>query len=279
VVASIAVALGLLLVPSLFSGAFASKSGPARAPGLVRADTLNDPDPVNTPGQAPLPMSAPSIGAQGGSEPPPAPAPKGTSAAHHAGPQRSASAPQPTHHSGTTQAAPRPVAAYRAVGGEDCTHTSTQGYYRIGTYSDGAAGWYRKNGGWASNGCRGTFMAMPMSGNRTFDDPAAYAVWWFKTGAVHTGTCGVSVYVPNSGTARDVAGHPATYQVVRGEFDMGVVRSFTVDQVAHRGQWVGVGSYPVSTGEFALRVVNRGEDPHGEHIAVSQVQLSCSGHY
>jgi len=170
------------------------------------------------------------------------------------------------------------VVNYRAVGGEDCTHTTSQGYYRIGTYSDGTAGWYRRPGGWASNGCHGTFMAMPMSGNRSFDDPAAYAVWWFKTGAVHSGTCAVSVYVPNSGTARDVAGHPATYQVVRGAYDMGVVRSFTVDQVAHRGHWVGVGSYPVSNGQFALRVVNRGEDPHGEHIAVGQVQLSCSGH-
>jgi hypothetical protein len=63
--------------------------------------------------------------------------------------------------------------------------------------------------------------------------------------------------------------------VVRGAYDMGVVRSFTVDQVAHRGHWVGVGSYPVSNGQFALRVVNRGEDPHGEHIAVGQVLLAC----
>jgi hypothetical protein len=49
-----------------------------------------------------------------------------------------------------------------AVGGEDCTHTSSQGYYRIDTYSDGAAGRYRKGGGWASNGCHGTFMIVTL---------------------------------------------------------------------------------------------------------------------
>jgi hypothetical protein len=300
VVAGIAVTAGLLLAPSLFSGAFADKSGPTAGPAAGHAadDTLNDPDPVNSPNQAPLPMNAPSLGAQG-PEPTPASTPPSTSKApakRPAGSQQGQSAgqqgqsagqqaaPQPAAHSAAPQTthastpAPRPVVMFRAVGGEDCTHTSSQGYYRIGTYSDGAAGWYRKGGGWAGNGCHGTFMAMPMSGNRSFDDPAAYAVWWFNTGAVHSGTCAVSVYVPNSGTARDVAGHPATYQVVRGAYNMGLVRSFTVDQTAHRGQWVGVGKYPLSNGQFALRVVNRGEDPHGEHIGVGQVALTCAGY-
>jgi hypothetical protein len=170
----------------------------------------------------------------------------------------------------------QPRRTYTVIAGEDCTHTASQGYYRIGTYSDGSDGWYRRNGGWNLNGCKGTFMAMPMSGSKTADDPQAYAVWWFKTGAVTTGRCAVSVFVP-AGSARDVAGHPAYYEVVRGEHDMRVVARFTIDQAAHRGHWVAGGSYPVSNGQLTVRLVNRGVDAHGEHLAASQVKVSCVG--
>src|SRR5262249_11085951 len=146
VVASIAAAAGLLPVPSWLPGAFANQSGPnaGAAAGKAGDDTLNDPDPVNQPGQAPLPMNAPSIGAQGGSEPTPASSPAGAKsvpATHHVGTQHSApaahQAPQLAPEPAPTPA-PQPVVMFRAVGGEDCTHTSNQGYYRIGTYSDGA---------------------------------------------------------------------------------------------------------------------------------------------
>ena len=117
-------------------------------------------------------------------------------------------------------------------------------------------------------------MAMPMSGSATRSDPQAYAVWWFKTGAVTSGQCSVSVYVP-AGSARDVAGRPAYYQVVRGKNDMRVVRQFTVNQAANHGRWVNAGAFPVSNGVFALRLVNRGVDAHGEHLAAAQVKVSC----
>src|SRR5437764_8886090 len=179
-------------------------------------------------------------------------------APHRTAPHRTAPHRTAPHRTAPHRTAPRPPAAtFAAVGGEYCHHTDTQGYYRVGTYSDGSHGWYRRSGGWNRNGCRGSFMAMPMSGSVTQSDPQAYAVWWFKTGPVTSGRCTVSVYVP-TGSARDVAGRPAYYQVVRGAHDMHVVSQFRIDQAANHGRWVTGGTFPVHAGEFALRLVNRG---------------------
>jgi hypothetical protein len=85
------------------------------------------------------------------------------------------------------------------------------------------------------------------------------------------------VYVPRTDSSRDVAGRPATYQIVRGRTDMRVVRSFALDQTKGRGRWITVGRFGISDGQFAVRLVNRGEDPHGEHLGAGQVWASCRG--
>jgi hypothetical protein len=298
-----AVMTGLLLIPFLGSEGASAQPGPAQGrPGVVWGGNQVDAKPTGTAfpsagtGQQDTPQQVPEVGSTApvdGSYPPAAPAktspaarpkPPATGRPSRPAPRPAASpqprpAPKPAPKPAPRPApkpAPKPRPTYVAVGGEDCHHTTTQGYYRVGTYSDGSSGWYRRSGGWNQNGCRGTFMAMPMSGSATQSDPQAYAVWWFKTGPVTTGQCSVSVYVP-TGSARDVAGRPAYYQVVRGEHDMHVVRQFTVDQAANHGRWVNAGSYPVSNGVFALRLVNRGVDGHGEHLAAAQMKVSCHG--
>jgi translation initiation factor IF-2 len=223
-------------------------------------DDSASPDPVPS-GSAQSAPPSPTADAASSS-----PAPASTtasSAASAAAPATSAGAPA----SSAPPAAAAPVTVSR-ISGVGCANDESQNWYT--NAQDGS--WTEKAGGAAE--C-GRALAMPMSGSADYDtDP--YVVWWFVTTPVVIGSCAVSVYIPSTGVAGDVAGHPAYYKILGGRTSSTVYGRFTVDQTVNRGRWVNAGTYAVHNGELSVHLVNRGANPNGERIGAAQVRLSCT---
>ncbi|MEU8926139.1 hypothetical protein AB0D10_35290 [Kitasatospora sp. NPDC048545] len=172
----------------------------------------------------------------------------------------------------TTQPAPPPPPppTYNAVAGPGCGGSTSM--QLNGWYDKGQEGWRKNSGGYTGDGCGGGFTSVPMSGDAN-DDKSNTVVWTFTTGSLTTGTCNLSVYVPN-GDLKAVGGAPTYYTVQN--------RTFQVNQVASRGQWVPAGTFPLSGGKIAVVLHSRGEDWKGgtvtyAHHAASAVKANCTG--
>ncbi|MFS8099762.1 hypothetical protein LFM09_21790 [Lentzea alba] len=182
----------------------------------------------------------------------------------------------PTQNPAPAQGAPQPAQAapYEATAGPGCGGST--GFSGVGSYRDGNAGWVDHG-----SGCGTAFVSIPMSGDANKDDTSAYGLWTFNTGPVTTGTCAVSVFVPN-GDITKVGGNPTHYRVYdRFAVDKATpTGSFQVSQVANRGKWVSVGSFRVTGGKLAVQLLTRGEDWKGSttnyaHHAAATVKASC----
>ncbi|MFZ3474339.1 hypothetical protein ACODT3_04390 [Streptomyces sp. 4.24] len=179
--------------------------------------------------------------------------------------------------------APAPPAAaktYQAVAGAGCSGSGT-GYSQNGWFDNGQAGWKTYSGGWSGDGCKGTFTAIPMSGAAGKDN-GNYALWTFRTGAVSSGRCKVSVHIPNNKDIKAVGGSPAYYTVQNSlSPGSGTIGSFTINQRTNLGSWVNAGTYDVRGGQFAVKLHDRGQDWVGNtktyaHDAASAVRVSCT---
>ncbi|MEV0134099.1 hypothetical protein AB0H83_37250 [Dactylosporangium sp. NPDC050688] len=229
--------------------------------------------------------ATPDLSAAGSSPPVPAgvsgsdpaagaPAAAGAGGGSGAGSGSGSGAGQPTAQAGAQ--APKPPAATTAAAkatstrtaGVGCANNDSQNWYTNGMNGS----WSEKSGGAA--GC-GRALAMPMSGNASYDT-GPYVVWWFVTNPVVTGSCAVSVYIPSTGVANDVAGRPAYYKVLGGRNSSTVYARFTIDQTVNRGRWVSAGTHAVHNGEISVHLANRGGNPNGERIGAAQVRLSCT---
>lgn len=257
--------------------------GPAPGEGVVPAaagaaalpDAVQAPDP----GPSARPTGRPATGTAASA---PAPAQgAGQSTAQTNG--QAAGTPQPQPPAAeqpavppakpTQQAAPPPPPpppTYYAVAGPGCGGSTSM--QLNGWYDKGQEGWRRNSGGYTGDGCGGGFSSVPMSGDAN-DDKSNSVVWTFTTGPVTTGTCNLSVFVPD-GDIKAVGGAP-TYYTVQD-------RSFEVNQVAHRGQWVSAGTFPLSGGRIAVVLHSRGNDWKGgtqtyAHHAASAVRANCTG--
>ncbi|MCX2949217.1 hypothetical protein [Lentzea sp. NEAU-D7] len=146
------------------------------------------------------------------------------------------------------------------------------GYTNVGLYRDGRKGWVDHGDG----KCGSTFVSIPMSGDARRDDSSAYGMWTFTA----TGTCEVSVHVPNGGL-QEVGGNPTVYYVFdRNGVGGTPMASFAIKQVDKRGQWVGVGKFKAS-GNLTVQLVTRGQDwnssgPTYAHHAASAVKADCT---
>jgi hypothetical protein len=163
------------------------------------------------------------------------------------------------------------------VAGEGCTQTADHGYFRSGFASDWRT---RGSGGLTTDGCHGAVVAVPMSGDARRDDNDNVIVWWFRTAPVTTGSCALSVYVPDTGNASDSAGEPAHYLVFRTDNASGATAGqFDVDQTRNRGRWVDAGRFPTG-GKLSVRMVTRGVDfgagREGAHLGVSALRATCT---
>jgi translation initiation factor IF-2 len=190
----------------------------------------------------------------------------------------------PAHNPSSPAPAPStpPPATYDAVAGPGCTDSGTA-VNAYGWYDDGNSGFLaHDHGGLDADGCPGGYWALPMSGSADVDDSANYVIWTFHTGAVTHGTCAIAVFVPDVSNIIDVGGDPA-YYTVQGSSSAytDTVGSFDVDQVAHLGDWVPVGDFPVSGGLIAVMMHSRGIDWTDSadtyaHDVADAIEVSCT---
>ncbi|MEV4561369.1 hypothetical protein AB0K51_30895 [Kitasatospora sp. NPDC049285] len=199
-------------------------------------------------------------------------------------------AAKPTHAAGGGGAAPAPAAppaappapaTYQGLTGPWCANAGTD-FLNYNWFDEGQTGWnVGAGGGWTADNCHGKFVAMPMSGDADQDMDSAME-WTFTTGQVHSGSCRISVYIPNSSDVKLVGG-TAAYYTVQNQFarGAGTTGSFTIDQTAHRGAWVDSGSFPVTNGQLAVVLHDRGLDWSGTtktyaHLAASALRVNCT---
>ncbi|MFF1836184.1 adhesin [Streptomyces sp. NPDC058231] len=166
---------------------------------------------------------------------------------------------------------------YTAWAGPGCT---TGEYREGGRFEDGDDGWYTvDSGGYRGSSCDGRFSAVPMSGSPT-EDRGNTATWSWHLGRGFE-ECALTVFVPNSGRDRDVAGSPTVYRVLSDPDDAdSAYTGFAVRQTDHRGTPVEVNSYPVKGNTFAVQLVDRGRDWGdrelvGAHHAAAQLKVAC----
>jgi len=102
------------------------------------------------------------------------------------------------------------------------------------------------------------------------------------TGAVKSGSCAVSTYVPDTGRSSDSAGKPAHYVVYPSSDASGApIGQFDVDQTRNRGRFVDGGRFTLSgSGRLSVRMVTRGVDfgsgRDDAHLGVSALRLTCT---
>ncbi|MGW6551571.1 hypothetical protein ACWGBV_15100, partial [Streptomyces sp. NPDC055051] len=182
-----------------------------------------------------------------------------------------------------TQAPPPPPAKerYSALAGPNCAGGGASFTYS-GWYTDGKEGWKKYgSGGHTGDGCDGSFLSLPMSGKAGSDAGNALR-WTFRTGGVTSGTCQVSVHIPNNGDIKAVGGKPAYYTVHAGATGSDpILRSFNVDQPSRRGQWVSAGDVRVTGGVLTVKLHDRGLDWSGSqktyaHHAGDAARVQCT---
>ena len=175
--------------------------------------------------------------------------------------------PAPT---GPVVAATKELQTFEAVSGWDCGTDSTHGFEVTGRTS----AWQTvARGGWAQDGCDGSFVAIPMSGNAAKDDEGQRALWWFAPGPAFT-TCDVTVYVPlDSGFSGSRA---VQYFALAGPAGQ-IFAQFTVNQSAQPGRWVMAGRFAVGPNGLGIALVNRGGPANSrDRIGVGQVKVACT---
>ncbi|MBS2546817.1 hypothetical protein KGQ19_08040 [Catenulispora sp. NL8] len=220
------------------------------------------------------PTSAPTSGRQQPSSRQPTSVP-----GHSVPPTQPSSVGMPPPPPVTTSTTQGPT--YYGMSGIGCPADSSHGVSTIGSGS--ASGWSTEaSGGWNQAGCNGRFSTMPMNGSGTKYDSVNSVTWWFHTGPVVSGSCTVSVYVPNDGTPKHSAGSPALYQVFSGANNQTNVGSFTVQQPSYRGQWTSYSQqwFPTSDGTIGVRLTDEGIDwgsGAGDQLGAASVQVTCRG--
>ncbi|WP_371790886.1 hypothetical protein OG285_11315 [Streptomyces sp. NBC_01471] len=179
----------------------------------------------------------------------------------------------------TQRTAANSATLFSAVGGPHCSSSSVT-YAERGAYSDDQEGWTTHDGAYASGGCTGRYRSMPMSGSSSKDSGNS-VIWVFRTGKVTSGSCEVSVYIPDDSVARHVGGQPSYYTVHNGtDGNATQLGRFTITQVSHRGQWVGASTYKITGGLLTVKLHDRGDDwssssRDNAHHAVSAVRVEC----
>jgi hypothetical protein len=161
---------------------------------------------------------------------------------------------------------------FSALAGFRCPDTANSGF----TTRHVPGTWYVvTGGGWTGDGCQGHLVAMPMSGDPNRDDLNNVMLWWFKMPP--RPKCAVEVYVPRGPNIRDAAGAPATYFVYGTTDGSGsTIGRFNIDQVPNQGRWVAVGSFPATSGQLSVRLMNRGvSNADHSHLGGSAVRVNC----
>jgi hypothetical protein len=226
------------------------------------------------PAAAPAPPAAPSPAPPGAPFPaaPAAPSPTGPAAA-----RTPAAAAAPAAKQRARQFSPASTASFQAVTGDGCPQPADATSNVYGWYTQGDRGFFTVSAGSTTqSGCNGAFVAMPMSGSSATDDTQNLAIWTFRPPTAGD-VCQVGIYIPDDTSIAHVGGNPSLYTV----YDNGsVVGSFSIDQVAHLGEWVTGGTFPISSKVMTVQAHSRGQNWAGStdtnaHIAVAAASATC----
>ncbi|MCX4788334.1 hypothetical protein OG369_19840 [Streptomyces sp. NBC_01221] len=173
-----------------------------------------------------------------------------------------------------------PTVLFSAVGGLHCTSSAVT-FTERGKYTDGQKGWTTHDGSYAAGGCNGWYRSIPMSGDSNDSDNSV--VWNFRTGDVSSGSCKVSVYIPNDSNIGHVGGQPTYYTVHDGTSTAGSTQlgHFTITQVSHLGQWIAAPSYKINSGVLSVKLHDRGDDWSSSsranaHHAAAPIRVECT---
>ncbi|BBA96946.1 hypothetical protein RVR_2480 [Actinacidiphila reveromycinica] len=177
---------------------------------------------------------------------------------------------------------------WTAVAGPGCASDATSGFaaygYYTGTNSDQTTGWTTSaKGGYSGGSCTGSYLSLPVSGQKVSYDQDRFALWRFDFSATYTSaSCTLATYVPE-GARTAASGDPAYYYYYQTDEDHSSDGSslggYRVDQVTHRGRWVTGGSFKVRTGVVTVKLVDAGarDDSAAKdaHVAAAQVRITC----
>jgi hypothetical protein len=169
------------------------------------------------------------------------------------------------------------------VAGPGCPDSTTRWYTKDLDYTQG---WlHSTTGGYSGDGCDGSYVSEPMSGDANKYDASQGVIWHWDFSAKFTrASCALSVYVPNNGDHTYVGGNPTHYFFWNQDYAYGMnltpTGSFDVSQVNNLGAWVRQGSFDVSGGIVTLKMVNTGVDwtssTKQAHHAAADVRLNCT---
>ena len=154
-------------------------------------------------------------------------------------------APTPASPGPGATRTPAPRSGSRAVAGPEIAGVGCPNSPNDGVDLDDAAGgpgWTAAVGGWAGNGCTGSAV-WTRDPNASQATPPALT-WFFDPGA-GASHCTLAVFVPT----RNALGM-VDYAIYNGTTSFGAV---SVDQEVNEGQWVMLGSYPVTGTSLQIR--------------------------
>ncbi|MFV2198537.1 hypothetical protein [Nocardiopsis sp. LOL_012] len=180
-----------------------------------------------------------------------------------------------------TAAAPEP---FSAITGPGCLPAEGAAYGRSGRWdsAEGTASWATRPGGYALEGCDGSYEAIPVSGSTDQHDQWQYAYWSFSPGRPDA-TCEIYVHVPEDESPLWLAESEAFYEIYSGPLPEGdPIAYFGLTQSELRGMWVQVTGFTSPTEEFTVQLTNTGADAFADqehtrsHVAASVVRTTCS---
>ncbi|MDA0565000.1 hypothetical protein LG943_11805 [Streptomonospora sp. S1-112] len=169
------------------------------------------------------------------------------------------------------------AAAFTAVAGPGCPAGSAAAY---GAEGAGTDGWATRSGGYADDGCDGSYDAIPVSGTTEHGD-GRFAYWTFRPGRAEA-DCDLFVFVPDDDSPQWVAEQEAMYQIFPGAEPSGTAAAvFGVEQASARGGWVRVTGFTSPAEQFTVQLTNIGENSLADqglttHVAASAVRAECT---
>jgi hypothetical protein len=125
------------------------------------------------------------------------------------------------------------------VAGVGCPRSQHDGISLAGAGT--GPGWTTAGGGWAGNGCDGSSVW-------TMDPNGASpsTLTWFFYPSMRASSCQLAVFVPSQNALG-----AGDYRISAGSASLG---SVSIDQAGSEGQWVPLGSYPVTGGMLTVQL-------------------------
>ncbi|GAA3513123.1 putative Ser/Thr protein kinase [Streptosporangium album] len=139
----------------------------------------------------------------------------------------------------------------------------------------GGEGWKPIRGGWNRDGCDQSALSTTLSGSEKWNETAS---WYVLPGP--GSSCALELYVPDDPRAAGTAVFYVTSATQEYESKLGYS---AIDQAAHRGRWVMLGTFDTESGDFFVNFINsssaKGRESSGPRpakpVALSAMRATC----